>query len=107
MPAGWSWLTGHMLVLLRYSSRLPPLANVTLVTAELCREFPDTEMFLLDLWPSYPPVIVTCNPEAELLVSQKYNLPKPPLSGDAVKPIVGGPSLLSMNGSEWKTWLSI
>ncbi|KAE9378297.1 cytochrome P450 [Stipitochalara longipes BDJ] len=104
--AGWSWLAGHTLVLLRYSSRLPPLANVALVLQDMLREFPESEMFLLDLWPSYPPVIINCNPEVGLAVSQKYNLPKSPTLEEAVRPIVGGPSILSMNGSDWKTWRS-
>lgn len=97
---------GHMLVLLRYGRSFPPLVNVALVTQEMLRAFPDAEMFLLDLWPSYNPVILTCNPEAELLVSQKYNFPKPDNIEESVKPMVGGPSLLSMNGSEWKIWRS-
>jgi len=104
--AGWNWFVGHALVLLRYSSHFPPLANVALVMQEILREFPDTEMFLLDLWPSYTPVIVNCNPEAIFLVSQKYNFPKAKIAGDSVKPITGGPSLISQNGNEWKTWRS-
>lgn len=51
-------------------------------------------------------MIATFNPEAELLASNKYNLPKPVRIGEAVQPIVGVNSLLSMNGGEWKTWHS-
>ncbi|KAH8586510.1 cytochrome P450 [Bisporella sp. PMI_857] len=105
-PPGWNWITGHLLVLLRYTKPLPPLANVAIVIRELCREFADTEMFLLDMWPAFPPAIITFNPESTTVISQKYNLPKPKASLDTVKPIVGGHSLLSMNGSEWKTWRS-
>lgn len=97
---------GHTLVFLRYGSRLPPLANVALVMQEIFREFPHTEAYLLDLWPSNSAVIITCNPEAELLVSLKYNLPKPSATAESIKPIVGGPSVLTMNGDEWKTWRS-
>ena len=102
MPPGWSWLTGHSLVLLRYTSSLPPLANVVIAIRELCREFPDTEIFLLDIWPFYPTVLITFNPEATVLMSQKYNLPKPSMSLDSIKPIVRGHSLISQNGNEWK-----
>ena len=80
--------------------------NVAVAVRELCRDFPDTEMFLLDIWPAFPPAIITFNPEAAAIISQKSNLPKPVTSLDTVKPIVGGHSLLSMNGSEWKTWRS-
>jgi hypothetical protein len=106
MPAGWSWLMGHMLVLLCYSSHFPPLANLSLVMQEMLLSFPTTEMFLLDLWPSYPPVIVNGNPEGGLLVCQKYNLPRSRAQAESITPIVGGLSLLSMNGGEWKTWRS-
>ncbi|EPE37167.1 Cytochrome P450 [Glarea lozoyensis ATCC 20868] len=107
MPAGWNWITGHLLILDRTFRHLPRLANLSLVIQELCREFADTEMFILDLWPAFAPAIITFNPESELFISQKYNLPKPSTSLESVKPIVGGPSLLSMNGSEWKIWRSL
>jgi hypothetical protein len=107
IPAGWSRITGHLLVFGKYSKSLPPLANVSLVSQELCREFTDTEIFLLDLWPSYPPIIMTSNPDVGVAMSQMYNLPKPIMIFEAVKAIVGGPTLLSMNASEWKKWRSL
>ncbi|KAF7586102.1 hypothetical protein BBP40_009451 [Aspergillus hancockii] len=48
----WNWITGHLLVLNKYVERLPPNANVALAT-EIAFEFPDTEIFLLDIWPVY------------------------------------------------------
>jgi cytochrome P450 len=107
MPDGWSWFFGHSFVLLRYTSRFPPLANIGIPMQELSKQFSDTEMFLIDLWPSYPASIVVFNPEAANLATQKYNLPKPPLAGESVYPIVGGPSILSMNNVEWKKWRSL
>jgi cytochrome P450 len=107
MPAGWSWLFGHNLVILRYMKRLPRLANVVLAMKEPSQEFTDTERFLLDLWPAYPSSIVVFNPDACTVVSQKWNLPRPPQSEVAIRPIVGGPSLVSMSGSQWKTWRSL
>ncbi|KAF7854227.1 hypothetical protein EAF04_010524 [Stromatinia cepivora] len=107
MPGGWSWITGHIFVLFQYTGRLPPLTNMALAIQELSTEFADTEMFLLDMWPAYPASIVVFNPEAAVLISQKYNLPKPNTSLEMTKPIVGGPSLLSMNGEDWKSWRSL
>ncbi|CAG8983327.1 hypothetical protein HYALB_00007455 [Hymenoscyphus albidus] len=104
MPKNWSWITGHILVLYKYQKKFPPLANVALATQELCRKLPDTEMFLLDLWSAFPASLMVFDPEAAVLVSQKYNLPKSDASLELLKPIVGGQSLLSMNGMEWKTW---
>jgi hypothetical protein len=55
MAAGWSWFMGQTLVLLRYGSHFIPLANLALVMQEILQIFPNTEMFLLDLWPPTPP----------------------------------------------------
>ena len=104
MLAGWSWISGSTLSLLRYSSRFPPLASVFIVMKAMLEDFPESEMFLLDLWPAWPAVIINCNPEAGMLVSQKYNLPKSAAVEQALMPITGGPSVLTMNGSDWKTW---
>ena len=73
---------------------------------ELCQGFTDTEMFLLDMSPAFSPAIITFNPESTTAISQKHNLPKPKESLSTVEPIVGGHSILSMNGSEWKAWRS-
>ena len=107
MPVGWSWVSGHMLVLIRYTSRFLPLADLNLALQEISHEFADHESFLLDLWPFQPPVIVTFNPETATLVTQKLHLPKPKMSHEMFKAIAGGPNLISMNGNEWKTWRSL
>jgi cytochrome P450 len=107
MPAGWSWLFGHSLVILRYTKCLPYNANVVLAMKDMSEDFKDTEMFLIDLWPGYPTSIIVFNPEACNSVSQKLNLPRPKQPGEAIKPIVGGTGLVAMNGSQWKTWRSL
>ncbi|KAH8656052.1 putative cytochrome P450 [Tricladium varicosporioides] len=104
MPEGWSWIFGHSLTLLKWTKDFPPDANISIPMEKLGREFASTEVFLLDLWPSYPATLNVYNPEAAVLVSQKYNLPKSKLSRTLIEPIVGGESLISMNGGEWKTW---
>jgi len=107
MPAGWSWLFGHSFVIIHYTNRLRRHANIVLAMKDMAKHFTDTEMFLLDLWPAYPSSIIIFNPEACSLASQKWNLPRPPQSEVAIKPIVGGPSLVSMNGGQWKIWRSL
>ncbi|KAF2726749.1 cytochrome P450 [Polyplosphaeria fusca] len=107
MPEKWSWFFGHSFALLEYTQRFPPLANIGIPMQELSKNFADTEMFLIDLWPSYPSSVVIFNPEAANLATQKYNLPKPAMAGASVEPIVGGTSILSMNGAEWKKWRSL
>jgi hypothetical protein len=107
MPKGWSWLFGHSLVILKYTKRIPREANVLLAMKDLSAEFAETEMFLMDMWPGYPTSLIVFNPEALHLISNKWNLPRPLQSLEAIKPIVGGPNVVSMNGSDWKTWRSL
>ncbi|KAH7312622.1 cytochrome P450 [Stachybotrys elegans] len=104
----WNWVTGHLLVLQKYLDRIPTGASVVLALSELAREeFPDTEAFLLDVWPIYPPQLVVFGPEICNQICNKYNLPKPDIASKMMRPISGGPDLVTMNGDEWKYWRSI
>ena len=107
MPKGWSWLTGHLLTLQKYVDQLPPDANVNLAMRDLAREFADTEVFLMDFWPVYPPLLMVYDPDAAVQISTKYNLPKTDMHLQFMKPITGGPNLISMSGQEWKAWRSL
>lgn len=107
MPEGWSWLTGHLLTLQKYVDKLPPDANVNLAMADLAREHSDTEIFLMDFWPVYPPLLMVYDPDAAVQVSTKYNLPKTSMHLQFMKPITGGPNLISMSDQEWKIWRSL
>lgn len=51
MPQEWSWITGHLLVLQKYVDKIPPDAAVAFAMRDLCEEFADTELFLVDFWP--------------------------------------------------------
>lgn len=107
MPEGWSWLTGHLLVLQKYVDRLPWDANVNLALADLAREHSDTEVFLMDCWPVYPPLLIVYDPDTAVQISTKYNFPKTSIHVQFMEPITGGSSLISMNDLEWKFWRSL
>ncbi|PWY68371.1 cytochrome P450 [Aspergillus eucalypticola CBS 122712] len=107
MPAGWSWLTGHLLVLSDYVNRLPEDANVVLATQELASEHTDTEIFLLDVWPMSPAQYIVFYPEAASQATNKLNLAKAVIQPRFMQPITGGPSMISMGNAEWKVWRSI
>lgn len=107
MPQEWSWITGHLLVLQKFVDAIPPDANVNLAMKDLCMEFNDTEVFLMDYWPVYPPLLVVYSPEVSVQVTSKYNLPKTEQIGKSILPITGGPNLISMNGDEWKLWRNL
>lgn len=103
----WNWWMGHLLVLQKYVDRLPPDANVQLAMQDLALEWGETEIFLMDFWPIYPPFFIVYDPQAAVQVSTKFVLPKLPLHLKFMQPIVGGPNLHSMSGQEWKAWRSI
>ncbi|OTB09268.1 hypothetical protein M426DRAFT_316556 [Hypoxylon sp. CI-4A] len=107
MPKEWSWITGHLTVLQKYVNGIPPDAAVAFAMRKLCQEYADTEVFLMDFWPVYPPLFVLFGPEAISQVCNKYNLRKTDVAFRFMKPISGGPNLVSMNGEEWKYWRSL
>ena len=42
---------------------------MALAIKEISKDFSNTEMFLVDMWPSYPASIVVFNPEAANLIT--------------------------------------
>lgn len=104
MPAGWSWWTGHLLVFQRHLNRFPPDANPLIAMRDLVLDHNDTEIFLFDFWPVADQLLMISGPEASMQVSNKLNLPKPQSQHKSMLPVVGGPSLISMNNEDWKFW---
>ncbi|KAF2259367.1 cytochrome P450 [Lojkania enalia] len=102
----WNWVTGHLLVFKHHLSRYPSDTFVSVIIADMARQFP-TELFYLDLWPFLDPALIVCSPEAATQVSNTLNLPKPRLYKTIIDPITGGPNILTTNGKEWKYWRSL
>jgi cytochrome P450 len=107
MPKEWSWIFGHLMVLQKYVDGIPPDAAVAFAMRDLAQEFTDTEVFLMDFWPVYPPLFTVFGPESVSQVCQKYNLPKTAIARKFMKPVAGGDNLVAMNGDEWKYWRSL
>ncbi|KAJ5266769.1 hypothetical protein N7478_009577 [Penicillium angulare] len=103
----WNWITGHLLILGKYLDPLPSNAFVQLAMQDLSLEWGETEVFLMDVWPIFPAYYVVYDPQTAVQVSTKLNLPKTSNHLKFMKPIVGGPNIHSMIGSEWKSWRSI
>ncbi|KAF2707700.1 cytochrome P450 [Pleomassaria siparia CBS 279.74] len=107
MPDGWSWWFGHLLVLDKKLKKSPSDTNVFIAMGDMIDEHADTEYILMDYWPMYQPALMTFSPELAAQVSTKYDLPKPHYLEDSFKPIIGGPSLITMNDKQWKLWRSL
>jgi hypothetical protein len=102
MPEGWSWTFGHLLVLDQKLKKLPSDVNVFMAMEDLVHEYADTGYFVMDLWPMFTPIIMTFSPNIAAQVSTKHDLPKPKDQQASFQPIVGGPSLITMNEAQWK-----
>ncbi|KAK7738318.1 hypothetical protein SLS53_006126 [Cytospora paraplurivora] len=102
-----AWITGHLLVLQKYVDGIPADAAVAFAMRDLCEEFADTELFLMDFWPVYPPLFTVFGPEPINQICNKYNLPKTAVASRFMQPVTGGPNLITMNGDEWKYWRSL
>ncbi|KAH9904094.1 putative cytochrome P450 [Xylariomycetidae sp. FL2044] len=107
MPKEWSWVTGHLLVLQKYVDRIPPDAAVGFAMRDLSQGYADTEMFLMDFWPVYPALFTVFGPGSIETICNRLNLPKTATAASSMEPVTGGPSLISMNGEEWKYWRSL
>lgn len=94
-------------MLQKYVDGIHPGAAVVFAMRDLCEEFTDTELFLMDSWPVYPPLFTVFGPEAINQICNKYNLPKTAVASLFMRPITGGPNLISMNGDEWNYWRSL
>lgn len=107
MPAGWSWWFGHLRVLHQKLQKLPPDANVYMAMHDMVQDHADTEVFLTDFWPMFQPVLMISGPEIAYQASIKYDLPKPRDQEKSFQPIIGGPSLITMNNEQWRFWRSL
>ncbi|PYI11868.1 cytochrome P450 [Aspergillus sclerotiicarbonarius CBS 121057] len=101
----WSWIWGHLPLLRRYLARYPSDVFFTYALAGLAaEELPEADMFYLDLWPFSPPFLCICDADAANQVSAKHTFPKSDYLRSLFEPLMGGPSLLTMNSQEWKDW---
>ncbi|PHH79136.1 hypothetical protein CDD82_2575 [Ophiocordyceps australis] len=107
MPKEWSWFTGHLLVFQKYRDKIPPDATVTYALRDLSKEFADTEVFLIDSWPVVKAFLMLTGTKASMQVCNEYNMPKSAIVARVMRPVTGGPDLVSMNGQEWKYWRRI
>jgi hypothetical protein len=67
---------------------------------DLALEFADTEIFLIDFWQVYPPLLTVYDLDAAFQISTKYNLHKTDMRLQFVKPITSSPNLISVSDQE-------
>lgn len=74
----------------------------------MSRDFSETDMFYIDLWPFASSYLIVNDPDAAMAVSSaKPPFPKAQHFKDMIDPIVGGPNMITANGAEWKLWRNV
>jgi cytochrome P450 len=99
----WSPMSGHLELLPPILKTLPKDAAQEYPFISLAQNFPDSDnMYCLDLWPFFRPLMVISSPQLAIQACQEYDLPKPDILKTFFAPIAGGEGMFVSNGSEWK-----
>jgi len=99
----WNPIFGHLTALPPLLSQLPKRAQQSASFGILARDFRETGIFYLDLWPFSYPMIVVNTPDLADQVCHQYDLEKPDSLLYFFKPITGGLGLFMMNGEKHKS----
>lgn len=94
---------GHLLVLKKASAALPPDTIMHNVMWKIARQLFPGGIFYLHLWPFSQTLLIVADAHVAsqvegLGLGKGDNIVKP------IETITGGPSLLTMEGTEWKRW---
>ncbi|KAF2877733.1 cytochrome P450 [Massariosphaeria phaeospora] len=96
---------GHFIALKQTIQALPRNTVMHVVVRRLAESFPGG-VFYLNLWPFNDPILVVANPHVASQVEATF-LNKPANICATLEVINGGPSLITMHGSTWKTWRAL
>ena len=99
---------GHLLFCYRMSSKLPRDAHPGYLPDIIRRELPDLgPVYYIDTWPFGPQILVVASPNSLYQITQEHSLPKYHALKGFLRPITGGPDIVTMEGQTWKTWRGI
>lgn len=104
MPAGHSFLWGHLPQMAEAAKTFPATANHDDGILTLAKPFPNG-VFLVDTWPFSLPLLVIGTPIATNAL-QKYStsLLKPGDVNGPLNTLSSGPSMMTMPEDQWKQW---
>ncbi|KUJ23773.1 sterigmatocystin biosynthesis P450 monooxygenase StcS [Mollisia scopiformis] len=95
---GHNFLFGHLLLLKKYSEKLPKDAHYQYIIGDIYSDhFQKEGAFYIDLWPM----------SGLCFVNPKLAIERPRLLPRFFKPIAGGPNLFDMREAEWRPWRSV
>lgn len=94
---------GHLLVLKKASESLPPDTIMHNVVWRIARQNFPGGIYYLHLWPFSRSLLIVADAHVASQV-ENLGLSKGDSIVDPIETITGGPSLLTMEGAEWKRW---
>ena len=99
---------GSLLVSRDVLAAVPSDANPQYLPTLIRRAHPSlAPLYYVDNWPNVPPMLMAIAPAAQYQVTQEHSLPKVPGTARFLRPIAGGPSIVTDEGAAWKTWRTI
>ncbi|CAG8960151.1 hypothetical protein HYFRA_00010630 [Hymenoscyphus fraxineus] len=101
-------ILGHLKLIAEITTNLPPDIHPHILPHQISLLFPDLPpVFYLDTYPFGPPLLIVASPEAAHQVTHVHSLPKFHTLKEFMRPMTGGEDLVTMEGSEWKTWRGV
>ena len=102
------WLFGHLLLVTKILSKVPPDAHPSYLPGLLRRAFPDVgPIFYLDMWPVTGPILVVSSPTVAYQFTQEHPQPKAGELRRWIKPLAENQDLVSLEGQAWKFWRNV
>lgn len=102
----FSLITGHLSTLKKISATLPVDATIHTKIARLATWFPNG-IFYVNMWPFLGRTLMVVSTPFGAFQVQEADLEKPPDLRKPLNVLTGGPSLITMHGTAWKTWRNL
>ncbi|KAF1996663.1 cytochrome P450 3A30 [Amniculicola lignicola CBS 123094] len=99
-PHSFFW--GHLKVLGETYALFPSNIHIQLAVTELMKTYNLQGAFYLDLWPLGPRQLIIVDPDMATQITVLKSLPKHPLEGASVDPVVGENNIVTTDGAVWK-----
>ena len=99
---------GHLRLMGEIMSKLPNDVHGHVLPHQIELMMPELgPVFYVDPWPFGPPILTVAAPDPAYQITQSHSLPKFHALRDYMCPMTGGNDLVTMEGSQWKTWRNI
>ncbi|KPI40691.1 monooxygenase AflN [Cyphellophora attinorum] len=98
---------GHLKLLGDLLAELPPNFHYQSLMEYIGRKYNMPPVYQLDLWPAAHPMILCSDPAAIAHMTQTHSFPKHPAIDSFVSPLTGKPTMVAVDGPEYKKIRSI